>query len=188
MKKALDVSVVEVAGGYRDLQSFQVSQIVYDATVVFCDRFFVKGSRMTQQMVHAARSGKQNIAEGSAVSGTSRKSELMLTNVARASLEELLLDYEDFLRQRKLKQWKKDDDRTMEIRNLAQAPDRCYATYADHVENRSAQTAANTLLCLVHQTSYLLRRQIAQLEARFLEEGDFGERLYNARRRHRSRP
>jgi len=89
-------------GGYRELKSYQNAEIVYDATVRFCDRFVDRRSRTHDQMVQAARSDKQNIAEGSMASGTSKKTELKLVNVARASLEELLLDYEDFLRQRKL--------------------------------------------------------------------------------------
>ena len=93
-------------GGYRNLKSFQIAQLVYDVTVRFCDRFIDKRSRTHDQMVQAARSGVQNIAEGSQASGTSKKTELKLTNVARASLEELRLDYEDFLRQRGLPLWK----------------------------------------------------------------------------------
>lgn len=95
-------------GGYRDLQSYRMAEIVYDATVVFCDRFISKASRTHDQMVQAARSGKQNIAEGCMASGTSKKTELKLIGVARASLEELLLDFEDFLRQRELPLWGKD--------------------------------------------------------------------------------
>jgi four helix bundle protein len=96
-------------GGYRNLKSFQLAQLVYDVTVRFCDRFVEKKSRTHDQMVQAARSGVQNIAEGSKASGTSKKSELKLTNVARASLEELKLDYEDFLRHRNLPLWKRTD-------------------------------------------------------------------------------
>jgi four helix bundle protein len=94
-------------GGYRRLRSFQVAQIIYDATVAFCDRFVDRRSRTRDQMVQAARSGRQNIAEGSRASATSSQSELKLVGVARASLDELLLDYEDFLRQRSLRQWAK---------------------------------------------------------------------------------
>jgi restriction system protein len=97
------------SGGYRDLRSFRASTLVYDATVAFCDRFVDKRSRTVDQMVQAARSGRQNIAEGSRASATSSQTELRLVNVARASLDELLLDYEDFLRQRGFRQWRKDD-------------------------------------------------------------------------------
>src|SRR5882672_557053 len=98
-------------GGYRKLKSFQVAQLIYDVTVRFCDRYIEKRSRTHDQMVQAARSGTQNIAEGSEASGTSKKTELKLTDVARASLAELRLDYEDFLRQRGMPQWPREDAR-----------------------------------------------------------------------------
>jgi len=107
--------VIPKHGGYRKLKSFQVAQLCYDVTVRFCDRYVHKRSRTHDQMVQAARSGVQNIAEGSQASGTSKKSELKLTNVARASLEELRLDYEDFLRQRGLPLWAEDDPRRREL-------------------------------------------------------------------------
>ncbi len=103
--------LIPVHGGYRKLKSFQVAELVYDVTVRFCDRYVAKRSRTHDQMVQAARSGVQNIAEGSQMSGTSRKMEIKLTNVARASLEELRLDYEDFLRQRGLPLWTREDPR-----------------------------------------------------------------------------
>ena len=109
-------------GGYRNLRSFQVSEIVYDATVAFCDRFIDKRSRTHDQMVQAARSGRQNIAEGSRAAGTSSQTELRLVGVARASLDELLLDYEDFLRQRRLPLWGKDDPRAKNIREIGVTP------------------------------------------------------------------
>ncbi len=105
-------------GGYQDLQSYQMSEIVYDGTVVFCDRFVSRRSRTHDQMVQAARSGKQNIAEGSMASGTSKKTELKLVGVARASLEELLLDFKDFLRQHGLPLWGKDHPKAKEVRGL----------------------------------------------------------------------
>src|SRR5258708_25431349 len=104
-------SLIPKHGGYRKLKSFQVAQLVYDVTTGFCDRYIGKRSRTHDQMVQAARSGVQNIAEGSLASGTSKKTELKLTNVARASLEELRLDYEDFLRQRELELWLRQDPR-----------------------------------------------------------------------------
>ena len=103
-------------GGYRKLRSFQSAQLVYDATIVFCDRFVEKRSRTHDQMVQAARSGVQNIAEGSMASATSKKTELKLTNVARASLEELLLDYEDYFRQRGLRIWDKNAPEALVVR------------------------------------------------------------------------
>jgi len=111
-------------GGYRRLRSFQVTEIIYDGTVAFCDRFIDKRSRTHDQMVQAARSGRQNIAEGSRASATSSQTELRLVNVARASLDELLLDYEDFLRQRKLKQWEKDAPEARLVRDVGVRRDR----------------------------------------------------------------
>jgi len=172
-------------GGYRKLKSYQMAEIVYDGTVAFCERFVPARSRTHDQMVQAARSGKQNIAEGSVGSGTSRKGELKLVGVARASLEELLLDYEDFLRQRALPLWGKEHEQARAVRELAYLPNKTYMTYRSHVEEGSPEVAANTMLCLVHQANYLLEQQLRQLEERFLAEGGFTERLYHARQRAR---
>ncbi|RJQ14281.1 MAG: four helix bundle protein [Nitrospiraceae bacterium] len=174
-------------GGYRDLQSYKMSEIVYDATIVFCDRFIDKRSRTHDQMVQAARSGKQNIAEGSMASGTSKKTELKLVGVARASLEELLLDYEDFLRQKGLQLWGKDHEQAQAVRRLAHSKDRSYLTYKTYVEASPPETAVNTMLCLVHQTNYLLDQQLRALEKDFLKEGGFTERLYRVRAKARTR-
>lgn len=176
-------SLIPAHGGYGDLKSFQHAEIVYDATVKFCDRFIDKKSRTHDQMVQAARSGRQNIAEGSQASGTSKKTELKLVGVARASLEELLLDYQDFLRQRDLPLWPKDHPQSQAVRKLAYAENRSYSSYRSYVEEGPPETAANTLICLIHQTNYLLDQQLRQLEKAFLENGGFTERLYNARRR-----
>jgi restriction system protein len=174
-------------GGYRDLQSYQMSEIVYDGTVVFCDRFIDKKSRTHDQMVQAARSGKQNIAEWCMASGTSKKTELKLIGVARASLEELLLDFQDFLRQKGLQLWGKDHAKAKEVRALAYKEDRSYRTYKTYIEERSAEIAANALVCLIHQANYLLDRQLRALEMEFLKEGGFTERLYRARSQARNR-
>jgi len=174
-------SLIPRHGGYRNLKSFRMSEIVYDATVASCRRFVDKRSRTHDQMVQAARSGRQNIAEGSQASGTSRKTELKLVGIARASLEELLLDFEDFLRQHDLKLWLKEHPRAREVRALAHREDRTYQTYRTYVEEAKPETAANAVICLIHQTSFLLDRQLRQLEARFLEEGGFTERLYRLR-------
>jgi four helix bundle suffix protein len=168
-------------GGYRNLKSYQTAEIAYDATVVFCDRFIDRRSRTHDQMVQAARSGKQNIAEGSMASGTSKKTELKLIGVARASLEELLLDYQDFLRQKGLLLWEKNHPISQEIRKLAWAKNRSYRTYKTYIEELPPETAANTLICLIHQANYLLDQQLRQLEKQFLEEGGFTERLYRTR-------
>src|SRR4051812_20956295 len=143
-------------GGYRKLKSYQTSEIIYDATVVFCGRFIERGSRTKDQMVQAARSGKQNIAEGSQASGTSRKFELKLVNVARASLEELLLDYEDFLRQAGLPKWGKEDPQAQKVRKLAYESNRSYMTYRTYFQDGSPEEAANCALCLINQANYLL--------------------------------
>jgi four helix bundle suffix protein len=177
-----DEHLIQPHGGYRKLKSYQNAEIVYDATVAFCNRFISPRSRTHDQMVQAARSGKQNIVEGSVASGTSRKTELKLVGIARASLEELLQDCLDFLRQRGLAHWDKDDPRALEVRALAYRPNRSYKTYSDLVERGSPETAANALICLISQTNYLLDRQLRQLDNRFLAEGGITERLYRLRR------
>ena len=170
-------------GGYRNLKSFQHAELVYDTTVKFCDRFINRRSRTHDQMVQAARSGRQNIAEGSQASGTSKKTELKLVGVARASLEELLLDYEDFLRQRGLLLWGKSHATAQQIRRLAYQKNRSYMTYRTYIERSSPEVAANTVICLIHQANYLLDQQLRQLEQAFLRDGGFTERLYRERKK-----
>ena len=166
---------------YRKLKSFQVSEVIYDATVKFCDRFIDPRSRTRDQMVQAARSGRQNIAEGTMAGAVSRKMELKLVGVARASLEELLLDYEDFLRQRGLKLWSLDHPTIQAVRRLAYAKDKSYSAYSSYIETASAEVAANTVQCLIHQANYLLERHLEELEQEFLQQGGFTEHLYRAR-------
>jgi len=185
-------------GGYRKLKSFQIAQLVYDVTVRFCNRYIDRRSRTHDQMVQAARSGVQNIAEGSQVSGTSKKMELKLTNVARASLEELRLDYEDFLRQRGLPSWDRTDPRRTDLvaRRCATADE--VAAWIKEIDGQYRQNgrsiksiesassiypgvAANAVLVLIGVAVSLLDRQIiAQAEA-FEKEGGFTERLYRRR-------
>jgi four helix bundle suffix protein len=179
--------IITPHGGYQNLKSYQTAEIVYDATVKFCERFIDARSRTQDQMIQAARSGKQNIAEGSMASGTSKKTELKLVGVARASLEESLLDYQDFLRLRGLPLWGKDHPRVQEIRQLAWMSNRSYATYRTYVEGSSADIAANAIICLIHQANYLLDQQLRQLEQQFLKEGGFTERLYRARQEARKK-
>jgi restriction system protein len=179
--------IIPPHGGYRDLKSYQMAEIVHDATVVFCDRFIDRRSRTHDQMVQAARSGKQNIAEGSMASGTSKKTELKLIGVARASLEELLVDFQDFLRQRSLPLWGKDHTQARQVRALCYRQDRSYSTYKTYFEGGSAEFAANALICLIHQTNYLLDQQLRSLEKEFLEEGGFTEKLYHTRAQMRNR-
>jgi four helix bundle suffix protein len=149
--------------------------------VKFCDKFIDRRSRTHDQMVQAARSGKQNIAEGSMASGTSKKFELKLVGVARASLEELLIDYQDFLRQRELPLWEKGHAKVRDIRALAYSENRSYTTYKSYVEESPPEVAANTMICLIHQTNYLLDLLLRQLEQQFLKEGGFTEKLYRVR-------
>lgn len=174
-------------GGYRELQSYQMAEIVYDATIVFCNRFIDRRSRTHDQMVQSARSGKQNIAEGSMASGTSKKTELKLIGVARASLEELLLDFQDYLRQKGLKLWGKEHEQALAVRKLAYNKDRSYETYRTYVEHSLPEVATNALICLIHQTNYLLDQQLRALEKAFLKEGGFTERLYRTRSQMRKR-
>lgn len=185
-----DHCLIAAHGGYRELRSFRSAQTVYDGTVLFCDRFIDRRSRTHDQMVQAARSGVQNIAEGSMASATSKKMELKLTGVARASLEELRLDYEDFLRQRRLPQWTKDSPEAMAVRQQYRSDKSDKSDKSDEsdpyrIATASPEVAANTLICLIHQTTYLLRRQLQSLERQFLTEGGFTERLYRERQRRR---
>ena len=170
-------------GGYRKLKSYQTAEIIYDLTVIFCDLYISKKSRTHDQMVQAARSGKQNIAEGCQASGTSKKIEIKLIGIARASLEELLLDYEDFLRQKNLPQWEKNDPRVKEIRALAYRSNRSYKTYLAYIKD--AEVSANVMICLINQANFLLDRQLKSLSRDFLNNGGFTERLYWQRRESR---
>ncbi len=171
-------------GGYRNLKSYQMAEIIYDLTVAFCDRYMSyktsKSYRTYDQMVQAARSEKQNIAEGSQASGTSKKTELKLIGVSRASFEELLQDYCDFLRQNNLDLWEKDFPQAQVIRGLAYKSNKSYKTYLSFLQK--PETAANTLICLIHQANFLLDRQLAALQKEFLESGGFTERLYKMRK------
>jgi four helix bundle suffix protein len=209
--------LIPVHGGYRKLKSFQMAELCFDVTVRFCNRYIERGSRTRNQMIQAARSGKQNIAEGSEASGTSKKAELKLTDVARSSLEELRLDYEDHLRQRKLQQWSRQDPRRAELIarrcNTADAVadwvrevhgrhrprgqhGLCGRSTESTTSTKSTRStrptyreiAANAALVLIAVTSSLLDRQIASLAAAFVEDGGFTERLYRLRvRRNQSR-
>ncbi|MCL4536335.1 MAG: four helix bundle suffix domain-containing protein [Nitrospirae bacterium] len=175
-------------GGYRKLKSYQTAEMIYDATIVFCDRFIDKRSRTHDQMVQAARSGVQNIAEGSMASATSKKTELKLTGIARASLEELLLDFQAFLRQKGLRVWAKDSPEALAVRRgyLSDKSDKSDMSDPYSLKTASPEVAANTLICLINQASYLLGRQLQKLEQQFLEEGGFTERLYQARQQAKS--
>ena len=213
-----DESLIPKHGGYRNLKSFQLAQLVYDVTVRFCERYIDRFSRTRDQMVQAARSGVQNIAEGSQASGTSKKTELKLTNVARASLEELRLDYEDFLRQRGLPLWDREDPRRKALigRRCATADD--VAQWAKEVGNHGRnglngldgqstssmsstmsiktlstnttypELAANAALTLLAVACSLLDRQLSAQAEAFEKEGGFTERLYRTRTKARRKP
>ncbi|MBN2123454.1 MAG: four helix bundle protein [Deltaproteobacteria bacterium] len=174
-------------GGYQTLLSYQKAQIVYDATVHFCSRFLSKRDRTYDQMVQAARSGKQNILEGSQASGTSKKTEIKLTSVARASLEELLEDYRDFLRVRGLEEWSLDHPYTKRLRELNRQTGADYDTFRKGIEHPDPAIAANVIIGLIKVTTYLLDRQIGHLEKAFVEEGGLSERMTRARLDHRKR-
>ena len=175
-------------GGYTELLSFQKARVVYDATVCFCARFLNKRDRTVDQMVQAARSGKQNILEGSQVSGTSKETEIKLLNAARASLEELLEDYRDFLRVRKQPLWDKNSKEARFVRRLGSQKNRSYESYRTYIETRPSEVVANILICLIHQTNYLLDQQLRQLQKAFLEEGGLRERMTRARLSARAKP
>ncbi len=168
-------------GGYQNLLSYKKALIVYDATVFFCDHFIDKRSRTHDQMVQAARSGKQNIVEGSMASATSKEMEIKLMNVARASLEELLEDYRDFLRTRGLALWDKNSRQSLFVRKLGADKNASYETYRTYIESRPPEVVANIIICLIHQTNYLLDKLIRQLEQAFLKEGGLRERMTRAR-------
>jgi four helix bundle suffix protein len=167
-------------GSYRKLLSFKKAEIVYDITYRFTQSFLKKGDRTIDQMVQAARSGKQNIAEGSKASGTSKETEIKLTNVARASLEELLIDYEDFLRVRDLAKWEKESKEALYIRKISDGTD-TYETYREFCETRPPEIIANIAICLINQANYLLDRQIRRLEQDFIKEGGLRERMTKVR-------
>ncbi len=168
-------------GGYAGLLAYQKVLIVFEATARFTVRFLEKRDRTVDQMVQAARSGKQNIVEGSKASGTSKQAEIKLINVARSSLEELLEDYKDFLRVRALELWPKDNREALFVRKLGAKKDTSYETYRTYIETRSPEVVANILICLIHQANYLLDQLLRKLEKDFLEEGGLRERMTRAR-------
>lgn len=175
-------------GNYRELLSYQKAEVIYDLTYCFCQRFLQRGDRTIDQMVQAARSGKQNISEGTKASGTSKETEIKLINVARASLEELLNDYEDYLRTRRHPTWPKDSREALFVRRLGHQRHTSYETYRTYAETRPAAVVANIALCLIHQANYLLDQQLRRLEQDFLKEGGIRERMTRARLQRRNRP
>lgn len=172
---------IPLHGGYKKLLAYQKSEIIYDGTVYFTKRFFRKYDRTIDQMVQAARSGKQNIAEASMASGTSKEMEIKLTNVARASLEELKIDYQDFLRTNKLPIWDKEHKLTTRFREINRTPNATYETYQKAIEHELPEICANSMICLISIVSYLLAQQIKSLEIAFMNEGGLKERMTKVR-------
>jgi four helix bundle suffix protein len=175
-------------GGYQKLLSYQRAEVVYDATVRFCARYYDRRDRTVDQMVQAARSGKQNIIEASVASGTSKETEIKLTNVARASLEELLADYRDFLRTRGLAEWHHNHPYARRLAELIRTPGANYDTFRTAVEHTDPAIAANAIIGLIKVASYLLDQQIRHLERAFVEHGGLRERMTQARLRNRAAP
>ncbi|MBG7612274.1 four helix bundle protein [Polaribacter sp. BAL334] len=172
---------IPLHGGYKNLITYQKSEIIYDGTIYFTKRFFQKYDRTIDQMVQAARSGKQNIVEASMASGTSKEMEIKLTNVARASLEELKIDFQDFLRTNKLPIWDKEHKLTTRFRELNRTPNATYETYQKAIEHEQPEICANSMICLINIVSYLLNQQIKQQEKAFINEGGLRERMTKAR-------
>lgn len=168
-------------GGYKNLLSYRKTAIIYDATVYFTGRFFDRRDRTVDQMVQAARSGKQNIIEGSMASATSKESEIKLTNVARASLEELLEDYRDFLRVNGYAEWSASHPYARRLRELNRQPDAEYETFRKGIEHENPEICANVIIGLIRVCSFLLERQIRSIEREFLEQGGMRERMTRAR-------
>ena len=168
-------------GGYRNLISYQRAEVIYDGTIYFVKRFYRKPDRTIDQMVQAARSGKQNIAEGCMASATSKETEIKLINVARASLEELKIDYEDFLRTHKLQIWEKEHRLVARFREINRTPNANYQTFEKAIENENPEICANVMICLINIATYLLAKQIKSLEKDFLENGGLRERMTKAR-------
>ncbi|OIO92609.1 MAG: four helix bundle protein [Armatimonadetes bacterium CG2_30_66_41] len=168
--------------------SFQKAEVVYDLTFRFCHKFLARGDRTVDQMVQAARSGKKNILEGSKAGLTSKEMEIKLTGVARASLEELLDDYRDYLRARDLPIWTKDSKQALYARKLGSQPNQTYELYRTHVETQPAAVVANIAICLIHQANYLIDQQLRRLEKDFIEQGGLRERMTRARLAYRNKP
>jgi four helix bundle suffix protein len=181
-----ECTILPPHGNYQELLSYQMAKVVFDITFKFCSRFLRRGDRTIDQMVQAARSGKQNIVEGCQASGTSKEMEIKLINVARASLEELLEDYQDYLRVREHPVWAKDSREALYVRRLGGASHASYHHFKEFCETRSADIVANIAVCCIHQTNYLLDRQIRSLEKRFITDGGIRERMSRARRHARS--
>lgn len=178
--------IIPPRGDYQTLLSYQKAEVVYDITFRFAQKFLAKGDRTIDQMIQSARSGKQNILEGSKAATTSKEMEIKLTNVGRASLEELLADYRDYLRVRDHQLWDKNSREARYVRDLGCRSPQTYELYREFVESRPANVIANIAICLIHQTNYLLDQQLKTLEKEFIEQGGLRERMTKARLNYRN--
>jgi four helix bundle suffix protein len=174
-------------GDYQTLLSYQKAEVVYEITYRFAHKFLARGDRTIDQMIQAARSGKQNIIEGSKAATTSKETEIKLTNVARASLEELLEDYRDYLRVRDLRIWDKQSKEARYARRLGQTTPMTFEIFREFTETRPAEVVANIAICLIHQANFLLDQQLKGLERTFLKDGGLRERMTRARLEARKR-
>ena len=172
-------------GHYRNLRVYQVTEIIYDITYYFTQHYLGKGDRTVDQMVQAARSGKQNIAEGNQAAATSSETEIKLTNVAKASLEELLDDYEDYLRVRDLTQWGKLHPRYEKMRQYARSEE-IRKDYAEKIQRMNDEEIANLCITLIHQAIYMLHKLLVTMQNRFVTEGGIKERMYQSRGSYRN--
>ena len=172
-------------GHYRNLRVYQVTEIIYDITYHFTQHYLEKGDRTVDQMIQAARSGKQNISEGNQAAATSSETEIKLTNVAKASLEELLNDYEDYLRVRNLPQWDARHPRYEKMRQYARSR-QIQQDYAATIQRMNAEELANLCITLIHQATYMLHKLLATMQTRFVTEGGIKERMYQTRLNYRN--
>jgi len=186
-KPADEDRIIPPRGDYQTLLSFQKAEVVYDITFRFAHKFLALGDRTIDQMIQSARSGKKNILEGSKAGRASKEMEIKLTNVARASLEELLDDYYDYLRARDLTIWDKDSKEAAYVRKLGRKEPPSYEDYREFVDTRSPEVIANIAICLTHQANYLIDRQLERLEREFIEQGGLRERMTRVRQNHRSK-
>ncbi len=172
-------------GNYRNLRVYKVTEIIYDITYYFAQKYLSKGDRTVDQMVQAARSGKQNIAEGNQAAATSSETEIKLTNVAKASLEELLIDYEDYLRVRKLEQWNKLHPRFETMRQYARS-EQIMKDYSKYIVRMTDEEIANLCITLIHQAIFMLFKLLEHMQERFVKEGGIKEIMYKARTEYRN--
>lgn len=173
-------SFIPKHGGYQKLITYQRAIIIYDATVYFTRRFLSKGDRTVDQMVQAARSGKQNIVEASMASGTSKETEIKLTNVARSSQEELLIDYHDYMRTHSLTEWERSHPYSKRMSDLIRNHPSTYETFQKGIEHQNPEICTNVIICLIKVTQFLLTRQLKSLEKDFMEHGGIRERMTRA--------